>query len=80
MSSYESPWKNDELRILQDAAARFYEREFVPHTERWIEQGKVDRDAWNKAGEAGLLCSEIPEAALAPKDGNWRSGWCNRDD
>ena len=61
MNGYESPWKNDELRILADASARFFEREFVPHTERWLAQGKVDRDAWNKAGEAGLLLTDIPE-------------------
>lgn len=60
MNGYESPWKNDELRILADAAARFFEREFVPHTEKWLEQGMVDRDAWNKAGEAGLLLTDIP--------------------
>lgn len=59
---YESPWMNEELGILRDAAKRFFEREFVPHNERWIEQGRVDRDAWLKAGEAGLLCAEMPEA------------------
>jgi len=58
--SYESPWLNDELRILQDAARKFFEQEFKPLNEKWIAQGKVDRDAWNKAGTAGLLCAEIP--------------------
>ncbi|MEM7216889.1 MAG: acyl-CoA dehydrogenase family protein [Pseudomonadota bacterium] len=60
MSHYESPWLNEELRILQDAARRFYEQEFVPQSERWLEQGKVDRDAWTQAGAAGLLCAEMP--------------------
>ena len=58
--NYASPWLNDELRILQDAAARFFTQEFKPHNERWITAGKVDRDAWNKAGAAGLLCAAIP--------------------
>ena len=58
--NYESPWMDDELSILRDAANRFFSTEFVPHKDRWIEQGKVDRDAWNKAGEAGFLCAEIP--------------------
>jgi acyl-CoA dehydrogenase len=58
--NYESPWINEELNILRDAARRFFEREFVPENNRWIEQGKVDREAWNKAGEAGLLCAEVP--------------------
>jgi len=58
--SYQSPWLNDELRILQDAARKFFETEFKPLNEKWIAQGKVDREAWLKAGEAGLLCAEMP--------------------
>lgn len=60
--NYRSPWLNEELVLLQDAARRFFETEFAPHNERWIEQGQVDRDAWQKAGAAGLLCAEIPTA------------------
>lgn len=52
---------NDELQILRDAAKRFFEQEFVPLSDKWIDQGKVDRDAWTKAGTAGLLLAEIPE-------------------
>jgi len=58
--NYQSPWLDDELRILQDAAARFFEQEFKPLNEQWLAQGKVDRDAWTKAGSAGLLCAAIP--------------------
>ncbi|MBM4203825.1 MAG: acyl-CoA dehydrogenase [Gammaproteobacteria bacterium] len=58
--NYTSPWENDELRILRDAARRFFQNELKPHNDRWIEAGIVDRDAWFKAGEAGLLCAEIP--------------------
>ncbi len=58
--SYQSPWLDDELRILQDAARKFFETEFKPLNEKWISQGKVDREAWLKAGEAGLLCAEMP--------------------
>jgi alkylation response protein AidB-like acyl-CoA dehydrogenase len=60
MNPYESPWMNDELRILRESARRFFEKEFAPHNERWIEAGKVDRDAWRRAGDAGLLCASIP--------------------
>ncbi len=60
MENYESPWMNEELRILRDAARKFFESEFKPHNERWIEQGRVDREAWNRAGAAGLLCAEMP--------------------
>lgn len=54
-------WMNDELQMLRDATKRFCEKEFIPHTERWNKQGYVDREAWQKAGEAGLLCASIPE-------------------
>ena len=58
--NYESPWLNDELRILQDAAAKFFATEMKPHNEQWLKDGQVARDAWHKAGQAGLLCAEIP--------------------
>ncbi len=58
--NYQSPWLDDELNMLRDAAGRFFDQEFVPHLERWLEQGEVDREAWQKAGQAGLLCAEMP--------------------
>jgi acyl-CoA dehydrogenase len=33
----------------------------VPHESRWRAQHHADRDVWNKAGAAGLLCASIPE-------------------
>ncbi len=61
METYKSPWMNDELRILQDAVRQFYAAEYAPHYERWCEQGVIDRDAWIKAGEMGILLSSVPE-------------------
>src|SRR5210317_1098539 len=58
----EAPWMNDELRILKEAAKKFFEQEFVPEAARWNAEGVVDKAAWRKAGEAGLLCAEMPEA------------------
>lgn len=57
----EAPWMNEELRILRDSVQRFLEKEFVPLQAKWEKQGRVDRDAWRKAGEAGLLCASIDE-------------------
>ena len=56
----ESPWMDEELRIMREAVGRFLDKEFVPHMEKWEKQGRIDRDAWRKAGEAGLLCASIP--------------------
>jgi acyl-CoA dehydrogenase len=47
--------------MFRDAARRFIEGEIVPHHARWEEQGHVDRNVWNKAGESGLLCTSMPE-------------------
>jgi acyl-CoA dehydrogenase len=46
----------------RDTVRRFLEREVAPHHARWEEQGYVDREVWTKAGEAGLLCTSMPEA------------------
>ena len=58
--NYESPWLNEELRILQDAARKFFNDEFVPRNDQWEADGQVSADAWRQAGQAGLLCAEIP--------------------
>ena len=60
LDNYTSPWMDEELHIMRDAVAKFLEKEFVPCMEKWEKQGFLDRDAWLKAGEAGLLCASIP--------------------
>jgi acyl-CoA dehydrogenase len=52
---------NEELTLLRDTARRFFERECVPNEMRWREQQHAEREIWNKAGAAGLLCAAIPE-------------------
>ena len=54
-------WMSEELEMVSDASRKFFERECVPHYDEWEENGQVDREVWNKAGSAGLLCAEMPE-------------------
>lgn len=54
-------WKTDDLVLFEDEVAKFFTRELAPHVEKWRDQGCVDRWAWEKAGEAGLLCMSMPE-------------------
>ena len=61
LGNYTSPWMTEDLTIFKDAASKFMTNEFVPLTDKWSKQGIVDREAWTKAGEAGLLCTSIPE-------------------
>ena len=58
---YESPWMNDELRMFRKTAARFIREEFLPYEARWREQHRPDADAWTKAGQTGLLLTDVPE-------------------
>jgi len=54
-------WKTDDLVLFEEEVHKFFSRELFPHVEEWRAKGKVDRWAWEKAGEAGLLCMSMPE-------------------
>jgi acyl-CoA dehydrogenase len=59
--AYTSPWMSPELEMLRESVKKFFHAEFLPHEERWSKNGMMDRDAWLKAGEMGLLCASVPE-------------------
>ena len=50
----------EEHELFRQTVRRFVETEVVPHHARWEEQGVVDRDVWRKAGDLGLLLTNIP--------------------
>ena len=50
-----------EHEALRDTAVKFFEREIAPYHAQWEIDGIVPRSAWLKAGEAGLLCTSMPE-------------------
>jgi len=54
-------WMTEDLVLFEDSTRRFFEKECVPHNERWMKQQQVDRAMWTKAGEAGLLLVSAPE-------------------
>ena len=56
MSVYEA-----EHEDFRKTARTFFEREVVPHHDQWEKDGIVPRELWLKAGEAGLLCFDVPE-------------------
>ena len=47
--------------MFRDAVRNFFIKEVKPHAERWNEQGIVDREAFLKAGEQGLLLTWADE-------------------
>ena len=52
---------NADHELFRDTVRRFIAAEITPHHDHWEEQGYVDREAWIKAGQAGLLCLTMPE-------------------
>lgn len=46
---------DEEHEMFRDSVRGFLKKEIQPHADRWQEQGIVDRDAFLKAGEQGLL-------------------------
>lgn len=52
---------NEDHEMFRDAVRNFFIKEVKPHAERWNEQGIVDREAFLKAGEQGLLLTWADE-------------------
>jgi acyl-CoA dehydrogenase len=54
-------WGDSEVAAVRDLARTFFEKEVVPHQEKFVAQGHPDRDLYRRAGELGLLCAAVPE-------------------
>lgn len=54
-------WRTGDVAQLEEMANRFFTSELLPHYDKWEKQEIVDRSAWEKSGEAGLLCASMPE-------------------
>ena len=54
-------WMGEDLVMLADSAAKFFQRECAPHYEKWEDQGSTGKAIWLKAGAAGLLGASVPE-------------------
>jgi acyl-CoA dehydrogenase len=51
---------DEDLNLFRDQVRKFYDKALIPHLDRWEEEGVVDRGFWLAAGEAGLLCPQVP--------------------
>src|SRR6516225_1406453 len=59
--TYRATWETDSHRDLRKHAAEFFRKEATPNQERWAKNHQVDREFWNKLGDAGLLGLDLPE-------------------
>lgn len=50
----------EELELFRSNTRRFAESEIFPKLESWDNDHDMPRDIWNKLGEAGLLCVDVP--------------------
>jgi acyl-CoA dehydrogenase len=62
---------DEELQLLREEVAKFAEAEMAPLDAKWRAQHHVDREIWRRAGELGLLCTDIP-AAYGGAGGDFR--------
>ena len=54
-------WVTDDVAMLYDMATRFLSEEIAPRYEEFEKNEIFDRESWEKAGAAGLLCASMPE-------------------
>ncbi len=54
-------WKQDEHDLFAQSVSRFYDEALAPNIDTWIANGVVDREFWNKAGEAGIMGGAVAE-------------------
>ena len=52
---------SEEHLIFHSNFRKFIETEVLPHQQQWRDAGVVDRELWNKAGEAGYVCPWLEE-------------------
>lgn len=49
-----------EHELFRESVKHFMEKEILPHVDRWEREGKVDKEMFRRAGQAGLLGMAIP--------------------
>jgi acyl-CoA dehydrogenase len=55
------PVYNLDHKDFRTSVRRFLDREIAPHFQAWEEAEIVERELWTKAGQAGMLCPQLPE-------------------
>ena len=54
-------YASEEHKMMQEMIQDFINNEIIDQTNEWEKNGMVSRDIWERAGELGLLCIDMPE-------------------
>ncbi|TMW72899.1 acyl-CoA dehydrogenase family protein [Alteribacter natronophilus] len=55
------PYLTDDHHIFRQALRKFLEKEAYPHYDKWEEDRIIPRTFWEKLGQQGFLCPDLPE-------------------
>ncbi|MCM8570109.1 acyl-CoA dehydrogenase family protein [Gramella jeungdoensis] len=55
-------YSSEEHRMMQKMIQDFINNEMLDQMDEWEKNGMVNREIWERAGELGLLCIDMPEA------------------
>lgn len=60
LDNYRSPWMDSDVEAFADSVRRLCNDYLVPNDEKWRHQHYIDREAWLKAGELGMILPDVP--------------------
>lgn len=60
IDAFKSNWMTEEHEMVYESALKMFQS-WEAKDEQWRKNGKIDREAWNEAGEMGFLCASMPE-------------------
>lgn len=60
IDAFKSNWMTEEHEMVYESALKMFQS-WEDKDEQWRKNGKIDREAWNEAGEMGFLCASMPE-------------------
>lgn len=55
------PYLNDDHQIFRRSFKKFLEKEAYPYYDDWEEARMIPRKFWEKLGQSGYLCTDLPE-------------------
>jgi acyl-CoA dehydrogenase len=58
---FKPTWSDEEIDAWRETVVRFVEDEVAPADAKAREKGHLDKAFWTRAGELGMLCTDVPD-------------------